>query len=172
MADDKHPVCAVVGVGPGNGEAFARRFSADGYAVALMARRTDLPAKLAGELPRAKAFACDVADAASVASAFERTEAELGEVDVLVFNAGSGVWGSIEEVSPEDFERAWRINTLGLFLTARKVIPAMRRRGRGAIVSSARPPRDAASPNRWRAISGRRAFTSRSSSSTASSAGQ
>ncbi len=133
MADDKHPVCAVVGVGPGNGEAFARRFSADGYAVALMARRTDLPAKL-GELPRAKAFACDVADAASVASAFERTEAELGEVDVLVFNAGSGVWGSIEEVSPEDFERAWRINTLGLFLTARKVIPAMRRRGRGAIV--------------------------------------
>ena len=93
-----------------------------------------LPAKLAGELPRAKAFACDVADAASVASAFERTEAELGEVDVLVFNAGSGVWGSIEEVSPEDFERAWRINTLGLFLTARKVIPAMRRRGRGAIV--------------------------------------
>src|SRR5208337_3945316 len=134
MADDKHPVCAVVGVGPGNGEAFARRFSADGYAVALMARRTDLTAKLAGELPRAKAFACDVADAASVASAFERMEAELGEVAVLVFNAGSGVWGSIEEVSPEDFERAWRINTLGLFLTARKVIPAMRRRGRGAIV--------------------------------------
>ncbi len=134
MADDKHPVCAVVGVGPGNGEAFARRFSADGYAVALMARRTDLTAKLAGELPRAKAFACDVADAASVASAFERTQAELGEVDVLVFNAGSGVWGSIEEVSPEDFERAWRINTLGLFLTARKVIPAMRRRGKGAIV--------------------------------------
>ena len=134
MADDKHPVCAVVGVGPGNGEAFARRFAADGYAVALMARRTDLTAKLAGELPRMKAFACDVADAASVASAFERTEAELGEVDVLVFNAGSGVWGSIEEVSPEDFERAWRINTLGLFLTARKVIPAMRRRGRGAIV--------------------------------------
>ena len=134
MADDKHPVCAVVGVGPGNGEAFARRFSADGYAVALMGRRTDLTAKLAGELPRAKAFACDVADAASVASAFERTQAELGEVDVLVFNAGSGVWGSIEEVSPEDFERAWRINTLGLFLTARKVIPAMRRRGKGAIV--------------------------------------
>jgi len=134
MANDKVPVCAVVGVGPGNGEAFARRFSADGYAVALMARRAELTARLAGELPRAKAYPCDVGDAASVASAFERTEAELGEVDVLVFNAGSGVWGSIEEVSPEDFERAWRINTLGLFLTARKVIPAMRRRGRGAIV--------------------------------------
>ncbi len=134
MADDKAPVCAVVGVGPGNGEALARRFSADGYAVALMARRSDLTGKLAGELPRAKAYACDVADAASVASAFDRTRAELGDVDVLVFNAGSGVWGTIEDVTPEDFERAWRVNTFGLFLTARQVIPAMRRRGGGAIV--------------------------------------
>jgi len=134
MADDKAPVCAVVGVGPGNGEALARRFSADGYAVALMARREDLTAKLAGKLPRASAYACDVAEAASVASAFERTRAELGDVDVLVFNAGSGVWGSIEDVSPEDFERAWRVNALGLFLTARQVIPAMRRKGQGAIV--------------------------------------
>ena len=132
--DSTNPVCAVVGVGPGNGEAFARRFSASGYAVALMARRMDLTARLAGELPRAKAYSCDVADAASVAGAFERTRAELGDVDVLVFNAGSGIWGTIEEVSPEDFERAWRVNTLGLFLAARQVIPAMRRKGRGAIV--------------------------------------
>ena len=134
MADSKHPVCAVVGVGPGNGEALARRFSADGFAVALMARRVDLTAKLAGELPHAMACACDVADAASVASAFERTRAELGDVDALVFNAGSGVWGTIEDVSPEDFERAWRINALGLFLTARQVIPPMRAQGSGAII--------------------------------------
>ena len=52
MADgNKRPVCAVVGVGPGNGEAIARRFAADGYAVALMARGTELTAKLAAELP-------------------------------------------------------------------------------------------------------------------------
>jgi NAD(P)-dependent dehydrogenase (short-subunit alcohol dehydrogenase family) len=134
MADDTHPVCAVVGVGPGNGEALARRFSADGYAVALMARRLELTSRLAEELPHARAYACNVADAASVANAFERTRAELGEVDTLIFNAGSGVWGSIEEVKPDDFERAWRINAFGLFLTAREVIPAMRRKGRGAIV--------------------------------------
>ena len=135
MTNGTNPVCAVVGVGPGNGEAFARRFPPDGYAVALhRARRMDLTARLAGELPRAKAYACDVADAASVAGAFERTRADLGDVDVLVFNAGSGVWGTIEEVSPEDFERAWRVNTLGLFLAARQAIPAMRRGGRGAII--------------------------------------
>ncbi len=134
MADIKQNVCAVVGVGPGNGAALARRFSADGYALALMARRADLTVKLAGELPGARAYACDVADAASIGDAFGRARAELGDIDVLVFNAGSGVWGTIEEVSPEDFERAWRINTLGLFLAARQVIPAMRRKGAGAII--------------------------------------
>ena len=127
-------VCAVVGIGPGIGEAIARRFSAEGYAVALLARRDDLTARLAAELPGARAYACDVADAASVAAAFAGIRADLGEVDVLVHNAGSGVWGDIESVSPEDFERAWRVNALGLFLTAREVIPAMKRRGEGAIV--------------------------------------
>jgi NAD(P)-dependent dehydrogenase (short-subunit alcohol dehydrogenase family) len=132
--DEKARVAAVVGVGPGNGEAFARRFAKDGYSVALLARRAELTARLAGELPRARAYACDVADAASVAAAFAQIRADLGEVDVLVFNAGSGVWGSVEDVSAEDFERAWRINALGLFLTARQAIPAMLRLGRGAII--------------------------------------
>ena len=134
MTNQKAPVAAVVGIGPGNGEALARRFAADGYAVALMARRPDLTAGLAGELPIAKAYPCDVSDAASVAAAFERTRSELGDVDVLVFNAGSGVWGSVEEVSAEDFERTWRVNALGLFLCARQVIPSMRARAKGAII--------------------------------------
>ena len=117
MADGTRlPVCAVVGVGPGNGEAFARRFAADGYAVALMARRAELTAKLAAELKGAKAYACDVADEDSVEAAFAKMRAELGDADVLIFNAGSGVWGNVEEVKAEDLERSWRINTLGLFL--------------------------------------------------------
>jgi NAD(P)-dependent dehydrogenase (short-subunit alcohol dehydrogenase family) len=134
MDDAKARVCAVVGVGPGNGEAFARRFAAEGYAVALLARGAELTARLANELPRAKAYACDVADRASVETAFAQMRADLGDVDVLVFNAGSGIFGNVEEVTPEDLERAWRINALGLFLAARQAIPAMRRRGSGAII--------------------------------------
>ena len=135
MADgSKRPVCAVVGVGPGNGEAFARRFAADGYAVALMARRTELTAKLAGELPGARSYACDVTDEASVEAAFAATRADLGDVDALIYNAGSGVWGHVEEVKAEDLERSWRVNTLGLFLTSRQAIPAMRRKGAGSII--------------------------------------
>jgi len=135
MADgSKPPVCAVVGVGPGNGEAIARRFAADGYVVALMARRMELTARLAGELPPAKAYACDVSEAASVETAFAAARADLGDVDVLIYNAGSGVWGDVEHVKAEDLERSWRVNTLGLFLTAEQAIPAMRQKGRGSII--------------------------------------
>ena len=60
------PVCAVVGVGPGNGAAFARRFADGGYAVALLARGADTAGRLAGELPDAKSYKCDVGDAADI----------------------------------------------------------------------------------------------------------
>jgi NAD(P)-dependent dehydrogenase (short-subunit alcohol dehydrogenase family) len=135
MADkSKPPVCAVIGVGPGNGEAFARRFAADGFAVALMARRAELTMKLAAELKSARAYACDVADEASVEAAFAGMRSDLGDADVIIFNAGSGVWGNVEEVKADDLERSWRINALGLFLAARQAIPAMRQKGQGAII--------------------------------------
>jgi NAD(P)-dependent dehydrogenase (short-subunit alcohol dehydrogenase family) len=130
----RQPVCAVAGVGPGNGEAFARRFAAEGYAVALLARRKERIDALAAELPNARSFSCDVTDAASVQAAFAAIEAQLGPVEVLIYNAGKGVWGDVETVTPEDFEETWRVNTLGLFLASRCVIPAMTAAARGAIV--------------------------------------
>jgi len=66
------PICAVVGVGPGNGAALARRFAAGGYAVALMARGSTLSGTLAAELDDARAYECDVADATSVKDTFAR----------------------------------------------------------------------------------------------------
>jgi NAD(P)-dependent dehydrogenase (short-subunit alcohol dehydrogenase family) len=130
----KKAVCAVVGVGPGNGAAFARRFAAEGYAVALLARSTSFSAELATKLPGARAYECNVSDAESIDGAFGAIRTQMGEVDVLVYNAGSGVWGTVEEVSAADFEASWRVNTLGAFLTARQVIPAMKKAHRGSIV--------------------------------------
>jgi NAD(P)-dependent dehydrogenase (short-subunit alcohol dehydrogenase family) len=134
MNEAKKPVCAVVGVGPGNGAAFARRFTAEGYAVALLARKSDFTGELAATLPGSRAYACDVGDAASVAAAFASIRDDLGDVDVLVYNAGSGVWGNIEEVSAADFEASWRVNTLGAFLTSKQVIGPMKARKNGSIV--------------------------------------
>jgi NAD(P)-dependent dehydrogenase (short-subunit alcohol dehydrogenase family) len=78
------PVCAVVGVGPGNGAALGRRFAAEGYAVALLARTTSLTSRLAHELPLARAYACDAGDPATVERTFEAIESDLGSVDVLI----------------------------------------------------------------------------------------
>jgi NAD(P)-dependent dehydrogenase (short-subunit alcohol dehydrogenase family) len=127
-------VCVVAGVGPGNGAAFARRFAAEGYSLALLARTTRLTEELASSLPDARAYACDVGDAASVARAYDAVRRDLGEAEVLVYNAGSGVWGTIEDATAADFEGAWRVNALGGFLAAKQVIPAMKRAGRGSIV--------------------------------------
>ena len=128
------PVCAVVGVGPGNGAAFARRFSSEGYAVALLARSTKLSEELAATLPDSRAYACDVTDPNAIEQAFSAIRNDLGEVDTLLYNAGSGVFGDIEQVSADDLETAWRINTLGSFLAARQVIPAMKKAQKGNII--------------------------------------
>lgn len=128
------PVCAVFGVGPGNGASFARRFSAEGHSVALLARGTAFIGRLSDELPDARAYSCDATDPEQIDAVFGRIEAELGPVETLIYNAGSGVRGSIEEVSPEDFETAWRINCFGLYHAARRVIPRMKAAGRGNIV--------------------------------------
>jgi NAD(P)-dependent dehydrogenase (short-subunit alcohol dehydrogenase family) len=127
-------VCVVAGVGPGNGAAFARRFGTEGYSVALLARSSAFSTQVASTLPDARVYECDVADADSVARAFDAVRRELGEPEVLVYNAGSGVWGTVEDATPADFENAWRVNTLGGFLASKQVIPAMKRAGRGSIV--------------------------------------
>lgn len=134
VAKSTKKVCVVVGVGPGNGAALARRFAADGYAVALLARSTDTTKELASELPGARAFACDVSDPASITRAFASVRDELGEVDVVMYNAGSGVFGALDDVSADDVEASWRVNALGLFLVAKEVVPAMRSKGSGAII--------------------------------------
>jgi len=127
-------VCVVVGVGPGNGAALGRRFSKQGYAVALLARTTDTSGPLAASLPDARAYSCDVTDAASVASVFDAIAREMGPVHTLVYNAGSGVWGTVEDIDAAAFEASFRVNALGLLLAAKKIIPSMRDKGGGNIV--------------------------------------
>jgi NAD(P)-dependent dehydrogenase (short-subunit alcohol dehydrogenase family) len=128
------PVCVVVGVGPGNGAAFARRFSAEGYATALLSRSTEFAGELAATLADSRAYACDVKDDSSIQRAFAAIRTDLGEVEVLIYNAGSGVWGSAEEISTAQLEEALRVNAVGLLACSQAAIPAMKARAKGAIV--------------------------------------
>ena len=128
------PVCAVVGIGPQNGASFARRFASEGYAVALLSRKTEYSSNLAAEIEFAKAYACDVTNPLAIETAFAAVRADMGKIDVLVYNAGSGVWGNIEELSAHDFEQSWRINTMGAFLVSKEVIPSMKEKKAGTII--------------------------------------
>ncbi|MGF1509459.1 MAG: SDR family NAD(P)-dependent oxidoreductase [Myxococcota bacterium] len=128
------PVCSIVGVGPGNGAAFAHRFAAEGYRVACLARTRSYVETLAGELGQGLGISCDASDPTSINDALHRVRDAWGPTDVLIYNAGSGVFGSIEEVSAEDMENAWRLNTLGLHTASRFVAPDMKAKGHGTIV--------------------------------------
>ena len=128
------PVCAIVGAGPGNGAAFARRFAAEGYRVALLARNLERLSELAATIPGSRAYACDVTDGASIRAVFEAIVRDLGPVEVLVYNAGKMVWGDPLALAEDDFEAAWRTNAHGAFLTARAALPAMLAAGRGTVL--------------------------------------
>ena len=128
------PVCAIVGIGPKNGAAFARRFDSAGYRIALLSRSTTFSEDLAKDLDDARAYSCDASDPASVEAAFSKLQSDLGAVDVLIYNAGSGSWQTVEEISALEFERGWRVNALGVLVASQQVIPAMKKKGAGAIV--------------------------------------
>ena len=127
-------VCVVAGVGPGNGAAFARRFSSAGYFVVMLSRQTKLTESLAREIPHSLAFECDVTDQVSVAEVFDRIEQTAGPAQTLIYNAGKGVWGSVEAITPQDFEVSWRSNALGLLITSQRAVPAMKQSGHGNII--------------------------------------
>jgi len=65
---------------------------------------------------------------------FDAIRGELGDPEVVIYNAGSGAFGSFDDVTAADFEAAWRVNALGGFLVAKQVAPAMKRAGRGNLV--------------------------------------
>lgn len=133
MSEQERPLCVVVGVGPGLGEALARTFAAQGWRVALVARSADHIGPLAEELG-GLAVTCDVTHVLALKGALAELKDTAGPVHTLLWNVGSGVWGNIDEIDIDDMEFAWRTNTLGLFVAVQEVIADMRVAGRGNLV--------------------------------------
>ena len=131
---DGKQVCVVVGVGPGNGAALARRFAAEGWAVALLARGGATSDALAARLPDARAFACDVTDPDAIERVFDAIAREMGPVRALLYNADVATWGNVEQVDPAALEQSFCVGTLGLLRCAQKVIPGMKALGGGSII--------------------------------------
>src|SRR5689334_3456943 len=127
---------AVIGAGPGIGLSVARRFAREGYAAALIARRQEsLDAQVAQLLEDgavALGVAADCGDAEALEAAWCTVVADLGDPDVLVYNALSAApVGPPTTLDPAAFDAAFRVNVTGALLGARLAAPAMRAAGRG-----------------------------------------
>lgn len=137
---DKQQVAMVVGAGPGLGFALARRFCRAEMHVALaardVARLEAMAAECSGINHHGRAYACDATDETQVADLFRRSSADLGEPDLVVYNAGCFVPHGILETSAEEFERCWRVGCLGGFLVGRAAAGRMlsRRQPGGTIL--------------------------------------
>ncbi len=125
----------VTGASSGIGEATARLLGQRGCNVALAARREDRLNSLAAELgDGALAAPTDVTDPAACETLVSRAVERFGSVDVLVANAGLGLYGSIPEGDPEDWRRMFEVNVLGVLHATRAAVRHMLERGSGDVV--------------------------------------
>jgi len=119
----------ITGASSGYGLETARHFHAQGWKVIATMRtpRKDvLP-----ESPRMQVVALDVTNAASIAAAL----AQCGSIDVLVNNAGIGLFGASEATPMATIREVFETNTFGVMAMTQAVLPAFRERGSGVIVN-------------------------------------
>ncbi|MEC8083200.1 MAG: SDR family NAD(P)-dependent oxidoreductase [Pseudomonadota bacterium] len=130
------PVCLVTGVGMehGTGAEIARRFSAGGYRVAMLARDGDNLRALAAKYDDAVAYPCDVGDLAILDATIAQVTAEMGAPAVVIHNAVSATRGPLLDQDPADLERNFRVNTTALLHLAQATLPAMVAAGRGCLL--------------------------------------
>ena len=126
---------AVTGAASGIGEAIARTFATRGWRVALI-DRDEAVHELAAELGGGNAgFVVDVSSEASIADGARQVDAEFGDVDVLVNNAGIALVGPAAEFSTSDWDGTMATNLRGVFLCSRTFGRAMVERRWGRIVN-------------------------------------
>lgn len=129
----------ITGAGKGIGEAIARALAKEGVRVGLTARTVSDLERVVAEIAamNGSAFAVpgDVSIESDVARAWESVSRTLGPPDILINNAGIGVFAPVSDLRVEDFDRMWGVNMRGVFLCTRAVLPQMQARGSGIIVN-------------------------------------
>lgn len=123
----------VTGASSGMGKSIAKRLIADGYLVYVAARSVEKMADLShlGAIPLRMDISKDEDIVATVAALTERS----GGVDVLVNNAGYGLYGPVEEIPLDEARYQFEVNVFGPARLTQLLLPAMRARGAGTIVN-------------------------------------
>lgn len=134
--NSKQKVVWITGASRGIGKAIAQRLANEGYRVALSARRADSLREVADEVGHERALyvECDVREEESVYFAYRTIVERFEQVDVLVNNAGMGVFTPLAELSVQEFDDMVATNLRGSFLCVKAVLPAMLKRKAGTII--------------------------------------
>ena len=135
-------VVAITGASAGIGKATALRLARDGASVAICARRLDRLEAVADDIRRAGgqalAVAADVTKPDDMRAFVDATVQAFGRLDVVICNAGFGIYGEIDRVTPEQMRSLMDVNYFGTFHTVRAALPLFRAQGHGhtIIISS------------------------------------
>ena len=130
------PVWFITGCSSGFGQALAERVLASGGRAVVTARdKTRLAELVGGAGEQALALDLDVTDAGQIAAAVTAAEQRFGRVDILVNNAGYGYMASAEEGEDGEIRALFDANVFGVFAMTRAVLPAMRARRSGYIMT-------------------------------------
>ena len=131
-------VIAITGASAGIGRATALRMAREGCAIAACARRADRLDTLAGEIGaaggQALTIVADVTSEQEMARFVERTMERFGRLDVMMCNAGFGIYGAIDDISADQMRKLMDVNYFGTFYAARAALPVFRKQRRGHIV--------------------------------------
>ena len=127
-------VCIITGVGPGTGSALVRRFAAEGYQVAMIARDKQRLINLQSTIERTRSYPCDVSDANALASTLDQILVEMGPPRILIHNAVAAARGDYLSVDTKAMNTAWQVNVMALLTLSRWATPLMVEREGGVIL--------------------------------------
>lgn len=137
MSEDKK-ACLVVGAGDATGGAITKRFAREGYIAVPVRRKLEHLKELEGEILKegheVVPIGCDARDEGQVVDLFNRIEAEIAPLEVVVFNIGANVRFPFEEIEVRKFSKIWELACFSGFLTCREAARRMKPRGKGSIL--------------------------------------
>jgi len=128
----------ITGASAGIGRATALELGRRGAALTICARRADRLDQVAGEIRsaggQALPVAADVTNETEMESLVGQAVARFGHLDVAICNAGFGIYGTIETVTPAQMQELLAVNFLGTYHAARAALPIFRKQQRGHLI--------------------------------------
>tara|TARA_X000001036_G_scaffold227929_1_gene213082 strand:+ start:1966 stop:2658 length:693 start_codon:yes stop_codon:yes gene_type:complete len=124
----------ITGLGEGTGGYTAKKFSKEGYRIAMLARSAERLERFEKELEGSKGYVCDVSNIDHLKETCSQIKKDMGSPEVLIHNAVKGNFEKLLDGKPEWLEENFRINTTSLMYLAHELIPDMIKSKKGVII--------------------------------------